>query len=170
MIHDLARDLNRICLKPLDSSEIEALRLLRNKHRECFIYNEVISYDEQVRWFESYLKKENDVMFSVIHKETQHWIGAVALYNINRELLNAEFGRLLIDAAETGEKGLGLEATLCTCQIGFSSLGLKKIYLEVFEENLSAIRTYEKAGFCVVGSSLGPNDKKLLLMELHTIA
>lgn len=170
MKHEFMGYKNRICLKPLDFSEIEDLRLLRNKHRACFVYNETIKQEEQLLWFEVYLRKENDVMFSVIHKATKNWIGAVALYNISRELMSAEFGRLLIDAGKTGEKGLGLEATQCACQIGFSSLGLKKIYLEVFEENPAAIRTYEKAGFSVVGTSLDPNGRKLFLMELHNIA
>ena len=48
----------------------ESYRILRNKPeiRKWFYSNSVISADEQRLWFENYLHKDNEIMFSIIYR------------------------------------------------------------------------------------------------------
>lgn len=167
MIHKFNREWGKVKIKSLEKGDIENLRILRNKQRNWFIYSEEITNEDQIKWFESYKINKNDYMFS-IHpiNEQDRFIGAVALYEINEESKTAEFGRLLIDKEAVKKKGLGYDATMCACSIGFEQLGLNKILLEVFEENISAIKTYQKAGFDFTNSQELGNGKSIVHMEL----
>lgn len=167
MIHSYKDKYNRVMLGPLKIENIESLRILRNKQRNWFIYSEELTKEDQIKWFENYNLKKNDYMFS-IHPINQQdrFIGAVALYGINEESKTAEFGRLIIDKETAKEKGLGYDATMCACTIGFEQIGLNKILLEVFEENISAIKTYQKACFDFIKSEKLDNGKNLVHMQL----
>lgn len=145
MDHNLKDEYNRVRLEPLKAYELEKMRELRNENRGFFISRDIITPEQQIKWYDNYLKKENDFMFSVYYKNTDIWIGVVGLYNIIAQ--EAEFGRIIVDSKLVNEKGLGLDTTICTCKIGFNNINISKIKLEVFSNNFSAIKTYEKAGF-----------------------
>ncbi len=162
MLHELTDKYERIKLNPLKEEEIESLRILRNKHKDCFIYTQEISPQEQEIWFEKYKTLKDDYIFSVYYKDT--WVGAVSLYNIEKG--STEFGRIIVDSSLVNQKGLGLEATICVCNIGFQKLNLERIYLEVYSDNKKAIKMYKKAGFIEVSSRILNNDKKLIIMEI----
>lgn len=145
MDHNLNDKYNRVRLEPLKICEIEKMRKLRNENREWFISKGIITPEQQMEWYNNYLKKDNDFMFSVYYRHTDIWIGAIGLYNIlDRE---AEIGRIIVNSKLVNEKGLGLDTTICACKISFSRLNISRIKLEVFSNNLSAINTYKKAGF-----------------------
>ena len=46
-------------------------------------------------------------------------------------------------------KGVARESTKMILDLGFSSLGLTEIYLEVFENNAPARKVYEDSGFLI---------------------
>jgi ribosomal protein S18 acetylase RimI-like enzyme len=48
---------------PFDSDK---LRIWKNEHRHFFFYQDLISPEDQERWFEGYLAREHDYMFMVI--------------------------------------------------------------------------------------------------------
>jgi len=164
MDHSLFCEYNRVILKPFTVVDCERMRVLRNLNRKWFVYSEEISIEEQNIWFQKYQKHNNDLMFSVFHKKSNLWIGAVSLYDIYAR--QAEFGRLLIDGDSVNERKLGLDTTICTCKIGFKQLNLLLIKLEVFTNNIAAIKTYEKAGFISIGNLLIEDGRELILMEL----
>ncbi|RRD40750.1 N-acetyltransferase [Leptotrichia sp. OH3620_COT-345] len=150
MKKSLKKEFNDIILKSLEKKDIEILRNLRNKeeNRKCFIYQKEISKEEQENWYEKYIKKEDDVMFTAYLKESDRVpIGFAALYNIDKEKKCCEFGRIVIDKSKTGKKGLGYQITACLCNIGFENMDVEKIYLEVFSDNIPALKTYLKVGF-----------------------
>ena len=149
MFHKFEGKYDKIILEPLKKEDIEDLRLLRNKkeNRECFIYQKEISKEEQEKWFEKYLEKETDIMFVVSLKEDKRPIGYVALYDIDNEKKTCEFGRIIVDKTKVLEKGIGAQITKCCCDIGFEKLGMNMIYLEVFSDNIPALKTYLKVGF-----------------------
>lgn len=160
MLHEFTGAGHRIILKPFTQEDIEPLRLLRNKphNRRWFVYADEISADAQKQWFEQYKAAADDVMFSVTRSaQPDQFIGAVALYHIDQNNGSAEFGRILIDSENVKEKGLGLDATLCVLKIGFGQMGLERVYLEVFSDNMRAIRLYEKAGFTKTGEDISKN-------------
>lgn len=162
MLHNLSDTARRVVLRPLQHRDVEALRILRNGERKWFIYSEEIDQKTQQLWFKNYLQTENDYMFSVSEVQRPDlFIGAVALYNFNNEEKTCEFGRIVINSDTATERGLGLDTTVCACKIGFKQLGLQKIVLEVFSNNIRAVKTYQKAGFIRYDEA-----NRLLKMEL----
>lgn len=158
--YQLKRDC--LVLYPLEERDIEKMRLLRNNCREAFVYSDEISCEEQIDWYQKYLQKDDDIMFSVLCRGK--WVGAVALYNLHGT--SAEFGRLMIDQKAAGKKGLGADVTRCVCEIAFQQMGMDRIRLEVYADNIPAMKTYLKVGFSQYGVSYDIRSKKMFLMEL----
>ena len=158
-----------IVLKSLEQKNIEDLRILRNKkeNRKCFIYQNEITREEQEKWYKNYLKKENDIMFSAfINGVLEKPIGYAALYDIDKNSKKCEFGRIIVDKSRASKKGIGYQITKCLCEIGFEKLGLEMIYLEVFSDNIPAIKTYLKVGF-VEKNRNKKESKEIIYMELY---
>lgn len=164
MIHSLGGEYNRVILKSFTVVDCERMRNLRNRNRKWFVYSKEICMEDQKVWFKEYQRSSNDAMFSVFHKKSGLWIGAVSLYDICAQ--QAEFGRLLIDKDVVNEKKLGLDTTICACKIGFEQLNLLRIKLEVFTNNIAAIKIYEHSGFVRIGNSLLEDGREMILMEL----
>jgi RimJ/RimL family protein N-acetyltransferase len=73
-------------------------------------------------------------------------IGSCGFFNLDQRNRSSEFG-IMIGDKSNWNKGYGTEAVRLLCQHGFNTLNLNRIYLRVLENNLRAIRAYEKAGF-----------------------
>lgn len=161
MKHTLTTADDVITLRPLSAEDSERYRLLRNQERNrvCFFYSEIITPEAQRRWYRQYLTAADDYMFSVYDKE-ERFLGGAALYHI--EAGGAEFGRLLIDR-DAGGKGTGLRALLLLCGLAAQCFGLSLLHLEVYEDNLPARKTYEKAGFTVRKRYPSPDTGRYLL-------
>jgi RimJ/RimL family protein N-acetyltransferase len=84
--------------------------------------------------------------------ETASWrpIGFANLRDVDHEHSTAEFGITVGDPADRG-KGYGTEATRLLMDYAFTALGVRNLWLDVFEFNAAGIRAYEKAGFRVIG-------------------
>lgn len=139
-----------IILKPLGYKDIELLRVLRNKNenRNCFLYSDIISKEQQEAWYQNYLKKTGDYMFSIFKEnKLDEFLGAVAIYNFDEEDNSAEFGRIILDKSKINEKGIGSIVTKIFCDFVFKNFSLEEIKLEVFKDNIAALKTYEKVGF-----------------------
>jgi diamine N-acetyltransferase len=78
----------------------------------------------------------------------EHWklIGSLAFNNIDWRNRSSEFGILIGDKTYWNQ-GYGTESVRLLVKHGFNTLNLNRIFLHVFEDNLRAIRAYEKAGF-----------------------
>ena len=152
MKHSYEYAFGRILLKPLGSEDIEELRVLRNRERQCFLNQNIVDADSQIQWYDSYLKKENDIMFKVVKEDRpEEFIGAVALYDIDTENKVAEFGRIVIDKEKAPEKGIGLETTKAICRFGFDVLGIRKIVAVVLKNNERVLKVYARVGFHICG-------------------
>ena len=103
--------------------------------------------DNTIRWFERNLGNENrrDVTFL----ENDRIMAFGGLTSITTDTLMAEL-YVFVDPMSQ-RNGLGTMATQLLCQWGFSTLGLRKIYLYTNEDNIPAIRVYEKCGFIMEG-------------------
>ena len=162
MQHSYQCEYGRIMLCPLESQDIEELKILRNKKRKYFLTQDEISADSQREWYERYLQKANDYMFKIVRKGyDSEFIGAIALYDIDNLSKSAEFGRLIIDKDKCKEKGLGTEAVRAISLLGFNELKLSKIHAEVLQDNMAAIISYKRAGYEIIDDSR----KDVFLME-----
>ena len=168
MKHEFTIFKNGYILKPLELEDIESLRVLRNKdkNRICFLYNEVISEEQQKEWYKRYLEKPEDYMFSIFKEdEACDFLGSAAIYNFNHEYNSAEFGRIVLDKTKLKESGLGTLVTSEVCNFAFNEFNLSQVILEVFEDNVAALKIYKKVGFEVISNSIHGN-RTLLKMSL----
>lgn len=150
-----------VTLRPLSCEDSEKYRQLRNQeqNRRCFFYSDRITKNAQQKWYDNYLKKENDYMFSVYNHNGQ-FLGGAALYDMQTD--HAEFGRLLIDRTAAGQGGTGYQVLMLLCQLAKEQFHLSYLHLELFEDNLPAKKTYEKAGFVCKKRYLSPDGARYL--------
>lgn len=152
MNHTYRYEYGRIVLLPLEESDIENLRQLRNSLRQYFLSSNTIEKKSQAMWYEAYLKKDNDIMFKIVKATDEtEFIGAIAVYDIDLEKGVAEVGRTVVDKVKAPEKGIGMEATKAVCKFSFDVLGIKKIVAEVLKSNERIIKVDQRAGFYITG-------------------
>jgi len=84
-------------------------------------------------------------MFSIISSNGE-FIGGCGLYHIDTTDRTAEFGRIVIDGRLRGRE-IGSASVKCAIEIARNDIGLRKLYLEVKENNIPAIKAYRKTGF-----------------------
>ena len=106
----------------------------------------VVSKKDHNIWFGNITKDKNIKIFSIIEKSNNKLIGSCSLRNINYVSKSAEL-QIRIGEKLFRNKGLGSEAVKLLVSYGFKFLNLNEIYLHVFENNLRAIKTYEKNKF-----------------------
>lgn len=167
MKHEFIISKNGYVLKPLELHDIDSLRILRNKdqNRICFLYSEIISEEQQRKWYEGYLEKDGDYMFAIFKENRpDDFLGAAAIYNFNNENNSAEFGRIVLDKTKLTGSGIGTLVTNEICNFSFKQFNLNEIVLEVFEDNVAAVKTYEKVGFKKILASVC-GDRTLLKMS-----
>lgn len=136
-----------VVLRPISLQDIEMLRRWRARDdvRVWFGDQNVVTAEAQRRWFEHYLARPDDVMFTIALGDVP--VGAVALYAIDFPAGDAEYGRLMIGEPAARGKRVADRASEALCAWGFGDLGLSRIHLWVREENRPAIALYDRIGF-----------------------
>ena len=102
----------------------------------------VYTLEQEFDWIEDKLNT-NAVIFSMIEKETNDFIGNIEIMDIENNA--GELG--IIITAKKQDKHYEQEAINA-----FNTIHLKDIYLNVFNFNERAIACYEKVGFVKVGT------------------
>lgn len=158
---------HELTLKLITEEDLEALRLWRNRENSTltFLSSKPISKEAQIKWFHSYVQKKDDLMFTIIHNDTNTKIGCLALYDINTLSKSAEFGRIIIGDHSFRGKSFGTIATKLLIDFAFETLNLTTVFLHVFKTNISAIKTYEKVGFKIYKEPI--EDFKLIKMYIN---
>jgi RimJ/RimL family protein N-acetyltransferase len=107
-----------------------------------------ISRDAAARFAEEFLAQAGKAVqpFTISLLADDRRIGGAALRGIDRENGSAEVAIFLSDPTLLGQ-GLGTDALNCLIDYGFGELRLERIWLQVFDYNERARRSYEKAGF-----------------------
>lgn len=147
MNHIYRASIGDINICPMTWEDNEKYRVLRNapNNRKYFFQSMEISIEQQKKWYQEYLCREGEYMFS-IRRKGGHFIGACGIYNVNNKKKSAEFGRILIDPRYR-KRGAGVKATRAALNVAQNCLGLKRLTLHVKENNVVAIGTYKRAGF-----------------------
>lgn len=84
-----------------------------------------------------------------ITEDGEEYLGTISLKNIDPLNQSAEYAIVLRKCA--WGKGLGSQATEEILKFAFDNLGLHRVALNVLSDNYTAIRLYEKCGFCYEG-------------------
>lgn len=109
--------------------------------RKWMFDKEPIALKDHISYIDG-LKKKTDRIYFVVRQFGQA-VGVIDFTHIDRNNLIAEIGLY----ARPTLKGVGSLLMQNVLMYGFEDLKLKKLIAKVFEENLSAIRLYEKFGF-----------------------
>lgn len=107
-----------------------------------------INIDVDNEWYENYLKRRATAVRCAIVEESDSnsIIGLISLINIDYINRSAELHIFIGDKKNRG-KGIGTFAVNAMIEHGFNNLNLRRIELEVLEDNAIAVHTYEKCGF-----------------------
>lgn len=154
MDHAYRASIDDVTICPMTQEDSEKYRVLRNElgSRECFFQAVEISFEQQKQWYEKYLGRAREYMFSI--RSAECFVGGCGIYNVNEKENSAEFGRILI-GVKYRKGGIGVKATKAAVNIAQNFLRLKRLVLYVKENNLPAIRTYQNAGFKIFGKDDG---------------
>ncbi|SDX03566.1 Protein N-acetyltransferase, RimJ/RimL family [Marininema mesophilum] len=90
-------------------------------------------------------------IFKAVDLTTSEMIGHIELNNIDMENRLARLSRVLINPQIKG-RGIGTDMVREVVRMGFKEIGLHRIDLLVFNNNLSAISCYKRVGFRKEGS------------------
>lgn len=134
--------------------------------RQGILIHHPFSLVEEENWYEEMLKRPIDehvlgIEVRLSSEQTrvtsapdveEPWklIGSLAFTNFDWRNRSSEFG-IMIGEKTYWNQGYGTEAVRLLVKHGFNTLNLNRIFLHVFENNLRAIRAYEKAGFVLEG-------------------
>jgi RimJ/RimL family protein N-acetyltransferase len=109
-----------------------------------------VSKEQEEEWFERAVEaNESHVVFTIVIQTSDTLAGLTFLKQINTIHRQAEFA-ILIDEKYSG-MGIGSEACYKTLDYAFRELGLHRVWLKVREDNIAAIKIYERCGFRMEG-------------------
>ena len=105
---------------------------------------------EKLRLFLIDQENKNILFWAILIKDTKKHIGNIKIDPINEEKKSGEYGIMMGDSSEWG-KGYAKEASKRIIAFCFEEISLSSITLGVIEDNISAVKLYEKIGFEVTG-------------------
>lgn len=162
----------KIYLRPITKKDTDLVVSWRNNQRiqNNFIFQGPFTREIHNHWLDTEVADGRVVQFIIIEKLGQHPIGSVYLRDIDYEKKCAEYGIFIGEDVAVG-KGYGTQATKKVIAYAFETLGLKRIYLKVFADNLNAIQSYKDVGFKVTNYKKDAIEKNgvfrdLIFMEL----
>ena len=106
-----------------------------------------VTLENTIKWFENNQKKDN--RYDVCFEENHAVVAFGGLTSIDSDLKKAEL--YIFVNPNLQRSGLGTESTRLLCGLGFEELKLHKIYLITNEDNIAAIKVYQKCGFSLEG-------------------
>jgi diamine N-acetyltransferase len=142
---------NRIRLRAPERSDIPSfVRWINDPEVTAgLIISLPMSLVEEEAWFDNMIQRPPEEHVLVIEAAADDgWkmIGSCGYHGINWKDRQGEVG-ILIGEKEFWGQGYGTEAMRLLVCHGFDTLNLNRVFLQVFDNNPRAIRSYEKIGF-----------------------
>jgi RimJ/RimL family protein N-acetyltransferase len=137
----------RVWLRPLEKADVleEVIDDAELAHYAGF--KAPFGRESQERWFSKQLEQtgETSFQFVVCPLGSRQRIGSCGLRSIDRLNGGAELSIFMFRGS--WGQGLGTDAVNALLDFGFGELRLERIYLQVFDYNPRAMRSYAKSGF-----------------------
>ena len=141
---------DRIYLRGLTIDDVDGpwLDWFNNQENTQFMFNGTYppSREGQLEFYHNVVRSEDNLVLAICLVSDNRHVGNVGLHTINWLTRVAELGVIVGERSVQGQ-GVGSEAVKLIADHGFNRLGLHKIWLRTEEENKSARRAFEKAGF-----------------------
>ncbi len=144
----------KVYLRPLEENDAKETLILRydlEAISNLLGYIFPINIDKEKEWIRSLysIGFREKIYFAICSKINNNFLGYLSLQNINYINKTGEFG-IILKKEERG-KGFAKEAMELFFNYLQNILGIRKISLRVLEDNVSAIKLYEKMGFFYEG-------------------
>lgn len=108
----------------------------------------IFTFPLTINQLDKYLLNSKRIAFKVIEKNTFVRIGHAEIYLNNNK--TAKICRVLIGNPLYRGKGLGQQIIKKLVRFAFINYNVKKVELNVFDWNISAIKCYERVGFKIM--------------------
>lgn len=137
---------NNVTIRPITEADTEKIVKWRNAPSvmEHFIYRTPLTAEGHLNWFHNRVQTGEVAQFMICDGENE--VGSVYLRDIDMQNKKCEYGIFIGEDACRG-KGVGTAAARLALDYAFGTLGLNRVYLRVFADNIRAMKSYEKAGF-----------------------
>lgn len=141
----------QVTIRPVTEADTDRIIAWRNAPSVMahFIYRTPLTRKAHLNWLHNRVETGEVAQFVIYDGETA--VGSVYLRDIDRSNQKCEYGIFIGDDNCRG-KGIGTAAAKLALAYAFEQLQMNRVYLRVFADNLGAIRSYEKAGFCYEGT------------------
>ncbi len=140
-----------LILRPITADDTPDILRWRNAEhvRRNFIYQKEVTLEDHQKWLTEKVASGKVIQFVMIDRSTGKGIGSVYLRDVDLSDKSAEYGIFIGEESALG-KGFGSEAANLMVNFAFQTLKLSHLQLRVLARNHSAMRSYEKAGFCLI--------------------
>ena len=101
-------------------------------------------------FLDNLVKADSDFIFGIMLKDGDRLVGATGLHQIDAKNRSAMFGIIIGDKSAWG-RGVGTAATYMMTAWAFDHVNLNRVWLHVHEDNLRAVRVYDKVGYANEG-------------------
>lgn len=163
MKHEIIFESDRIDFVKLSEKLVDDyLDMVNDIEVQRFISHErkVYSLDGELEWIKSKLE-ENVIIFSMIEKQTNEFIGNIEIMKINNNI--GEVGIAITRKKQ--DKHFGQEAIKRLIEYSFNELNLNGLELNVYDFNPRGIKCYEKVGFIIDGQGKSKEDIHMSLKK-----
>jgi RimJ/RimL family protein N-acetyltransferase len=140
---------DNIYLRNIETEDLQNLHMQKNDPEVTASlggFSTGYSFADLKDWFEYHRKKKDELLLSIVDKNSESCIGHVGLYNIDYRIRSAEFA-IMIGDKEFWGKGIGRICTKFLIDYGFNELNLNRIYLSLLSSNERALNLYTSLGF-----------------------
>ena len=139
---------NDIYLRPMAAEDTDLIIAWRNSDdvRKNFIYQKPFTREGHLNWIKDMIDTGKAVQMIICMKKENVPVGSVYVRDIDRQHKKGEYGIFIGESFARG-RGVGTQAAGLMIRYCFDELGLHRLFLRAYADNLQAIRSYEKAGF-----------------------
>ena len=137
---------NKVSIRLITEDDTNFVIKWRNnpRVRDNFIFRDKFTRDIHEKWLKEKVDRGLAIQYIICAGDRCDPVGSVYFSNVDKD--SAEYGIFIGEDSAVG-RGIGTEAGKLLLRKGFERFGFKEIYLRVFKDNLSAIKSYEKLGF-----------------------
>ncbi len=163
----------RVFLRAAERSDIPIfVRWFNDADLTSFItMRDPMSMAMEERWFEQMLQDhgKSRYHFVICRLEDRAPIGSLGLFDL--DLVNGSAGiGISIGEKSLWGRGYGTDAMNALLDFGFGQLRLERLWLEVYEFNARARRSYEKSGFVLEGTQRRAMYKQGRFHDVHLMS
>ncbi|HEY7025208.1 MAG TPA: GNAT family protein [Candidatus Limnocylindrales bacterium] len=144
----------KIFLRPAEKSDVETfVRWFADSEMSGLLgMRAPMSLAMEEQWFTRAVEQQGKehYHFVMCRMDNSQPIGTISLMHVDEVNGNAGVGISIGEKALWG-KGYGTDAMNAILDFGFGQLRLERVWLDVYDYNVRARRSYEKSGFVVEG-------------------